>query len=191
MDERRDEETVAELFRACGLTADRYPASGYSKTPDFLVSGPRGEAFICEVKSVRSTPDKEVSNDSLYGAITSDVATARKQFAGVNSAHLVPNVLAWVTHNPRYNITTFKDLVRGKVMIQGRECADLGKQRYGRFARDFAHIDMFLWIHSWGAPDRLYNVENAEHYILLKRLLGRLAHFEKSANTESAWIKRL
>ena len=119
MDERQDEETVAELLRACGLRPERYAREPDRLTPDFRVIGARGELFICEVKSVRSTPNKAVSNDTLYGAITNSVERALGQFEAVNSARFVPNVLVWVTHNPRYSINTFLDLVRGGIEVQG------------------------------------------------------------------------
>ncbi len=76
MDERQDEETVAELLRACGLRPERYVQKRGGKTPDFRVSGSRGDLFVCEVRSVRSTPDKAVSNDTLYGAIINDIQVA-------------------------------------------------------------------------------------------------------------------
>ena len=174
MNERRDEEAVARLFLACGLRTERFIETKEGKRPDYRVTGPRGELFICEVKSIRSTPDKPITNDSLYGAITDDVKIAVKQFAAVNSAHLVPNVLVWVTHNPRYNINTFVDLVRGRVVIEGVEHARLAKQRFGRFDGHFKCVDLFVWVFSWGKPELLYNGTDERHLRTLTRLLHEL-----------------
>jgi hypothetical protein len=191
MDEKQDEETVAELFRACGLQPDRYPRKPRSKTPDFRVSTARGELFICEVKSVRSTANRAVSNDTLYGAITNDVEVAVQQFAAVNLTRLVPNVLVWITHNPRYNINTFVDLVRGKVVVQGQVHADLRKQRFGKFAGHFGCIDLFIWVHSWGAPEVVYNVGRGEHLNMLTRALHSLPLLVRQNDRDNKWVQTL
>ena len=133
---------------------------------------------MCEVKSVRSSPNKAVTNDTLYGAITNDVEVAVKQFAAVDSARLVPNVLVWVTHNPRYNVRTFLDLVRGKVVVQGTSHADLRKLRFGKFDRHFRCIDLFVWIHRWGAPELFYSRNESRHLQTLMRLLQNLLRVE-------------
>lgn len=183
----QDEETVAQLFRACELHVEPYPRSPQSKTPDLRVTGTRGELFFCEVKSVCSEFSKPVSHDCLYGAITDDVATAVKQFAAVNHAHIVPNVLAWVTHNPRYSIHSFIDLLRGAVVIDGQVCADLRTQRFGRFAGQYSSIDLFIWVHAWGAPEVLYNRHDQDRFATLCRLLDKVPSLERSNDARVVW----
>jgi hypothetical protein len=183
VNEKADEAAVAKLLSVCGLRAERYSKRPGEKRPDFRVNGPAGELFICEVKSIRSTPDKPITYDRLYGAITDDLKIAVKQFEAVNSTHLVPNVLVWVTHKPRYNRRPFVDLLRGKIIVDGVEHGDLGKQRFGRFDRHLRCVDLFFWLFAWGKPELLYNNVDARHLQTLMRLLRDLPN----QDCENAW----
>jgi len=172
MHEKQDEETVAGLLQSCRLQVDRCEnASG--KAPDFRVSAPGGELFFCEVKSTRATAQWSAYS-TIFSNITGDVHDAVKQFSAVNSLHLVPNVLVWVPHVPWFNRSTFIDLVGGGVFVEDTPHADLRKYRQGRFDGDFRHIDLFLWVYHWGAPDMVFNAANLDHARKLARLLADL-----------------
>ncbi len=71
-------------------------------------------------------------------------------------------------------MNTFLDLVGGAVVVEGQVHADLGTQRFGKFDRHFRCIDLFVWVHSWGRPEVLYNRVDEKHLQTLTRLLHNL-----------------
>ena len=150
---RIDEEAVAEFLRTYNLEVERIPERDV-RTPDFLVSTQSGYSFYCEVKGIEGIP---LSEPFLYrkanDRLKEDLKRAREQFRAVNAARLVPNILAWVSHDQR--IVTLDDIV---LLVEG-VCITPGMRRwvqpgfqFRKSAKYKTEVDLFILIPKRGGP---------------------------------------
>ncbi len=156
-----------------GLQVERFSNVGRhsEKTPDFIVSSPEGLFFYCEVKSLTSEKFNEpLETTTANNRLTSNIHQATKQFKAVNSLHLVPNVLVWKALDPRYNIDKLNDLLKGKMILEGKTLADLTKYRK-RIRKDLTSIDLHIWLYPWGEPDYIFTPSQQKFLNDLQRAL--------------------
>lgn len=142
---------VAMHLRTSGFLAEPFakddPRRRNGKTPDLQVSAPGERFFFCEVKSVFSPFDETgIAHTTIANNLADNIHEAAKQFRAVNSLRSVPNVLAWVSHSYRYNITRLVELLEGAVTFSnGEPVADLRSITRGRISRDLPQIDLHIW----------------------------------------------
>ncbi|MFN0157095.1 MAG: hypothetical protein ACKVRP_03365 [Bacteroidota bacterium] len=102
-----------------------------NRSPDFKVSSSEtGSFFFCEVKSIGTVIDEGgLSFNRVFNIFTAKIHDTIGQFTAVNSAHIVPNVLAFVTSTFQVNSNTFREFLQGCILTtEGQELiADLRK----------------------------------------------------------------
>lgn len=169
-----DERRVERFLASRDLRAERLPRLHYAeepKTPDFQISGPNGEFLFCEVKSIFTKTSREgILHRTIHNGLTAKFHEAVAQLRTVNSQHFVPNVLAWVSHNVQINVHTFRDLLRGRILIQDKAIADLTPYRFGRLRVDIPEIDLHIWLESDDTPQWMINPTRPEFTNMLFRL---------------------
>jgi hypothetical protein len=141
------------------------------KTPDFKVTSPEDVFFYCEVKSITSERfNEELKTSTANNRLASNIHQATKQFKAENSLHLVPNVLAWNSLDPRYNISKLHDLLKGEITLEGKTLANLKKYK-NRIHKDLPSIDLHIWLYPWGEPDYIFTPSNQKFLNDLQRAL--------------------
>ncbi len=90
-----------------------------SRTPDFKgTSLPDGFFFFCEVKSLETKIGSNgILHTRVFNIFTATIHDAFGQFQAVNSQHIVPNVIAYVTHNFQIDWKSFEDFLQGYIDI--------------------------------------------------------------------------
>jgi len=153
---KEDEYRVFRFFESRGLQPKRYPGKDSRRpeqSPDFTVSDSNEYFFYWEHKSVTAeTGNDGILHSRIHNNLTSKIHGAANQFREVNSKHLVPNVLTWFSHNCQINDQTLRDLLNGRIEINGKQLANLHKFRHGRIERDLREIDLHIWLYPWGEP---------------------------------------
>lgn len=170
-----DEKLVANYLRKFGLVPERFPgddASRHQKTPDFKVSSLTGKIFFCEVKTILTmTTEKGLAHRTVHNGFTKNIADAVEQFNSVNSLRLVPNVLAWVSHNFQINDQNLHELLTGNISIQNKVYVDLKKYRYSkRTSGNLKNIDMHIWLYHDGEGRHIYTPNNEEFLFSLSTI---------------------
>lgn len=152
-----DEKLAKKFLESHQLSPERFDKSVAGRTPDFKVSSKSGVLFMCEIKSIEGAIDKGILHATIFNNLTKKLHKAYKQFDSVNSQHLVPNVLIWVSHDFQINWHTFTNLMRGKIQIEDRLIRNLGKFTNGRIKHEKLEIDMHIWLHKNGDAEFLVN----------------------------------
>jgi hypothetical protein len=163
-----DHRIVQQLFYLREFITERIPET-VSKTPDFKIKRGAEVVAFCEVKSPQDVFSDRVEeairggkagmietgygNDYRQARCIERAATkAATQFAAVNSAHAVPNILMIVNHDTVSLYEDFSQAITGVI-------AGLG--RVGEAVRDkVPEIDAYMWIDASGRtsvqPQRLF-----------------------------------
>ncbi|MDT7043076.1 hypothetical protein [Candidatus Nitronereus thalassa] len=153
---RQDEDFAIRFLKSHELQPKRYPGKDSKRnqnTPDFRVSDSNGYFFYCELKSVKNDKESDGKlHSTTHNNLTKKIHKAAEQFRSVNSKHLVPNVLVWFSHDCRINDQNLRDLLDGRIKINGKPLKSLHPYRYGRTNQDFKEIDLHIWLYPWGEP---------------------------------------
>lgn len=145
-----DEEAVRNLLNTYGCMAERYPKNQrHTSAPDFRVTTPLHDFFfLCEVKSIESKENEFLLHSRVFNIFTAKIHEAIGQFVSVNSNHLVPNVITWVSKDFRIEWNKFREFLQGRISIyKGREeklIVDLKKISTSRINNEIMEIDLFI-----------------------------------------------
>lgn len=161
MNSREDECRAAHvLSQLYGFTVEQREKTDH-RNPDLTLSTSAGDCLLCEVKSVHlNIVESGLLHSTIFNALTAKIRTAVDQFQSVNSARVVPNVLAWISHRPSVQFSSLVDLSKGYVDVHGFSAADLTKYRFGRVRSAFPEIDLHVWLYPWGNPGILVNADS-------------------------------
>jgi len=175
----RDEVMVAEfLTRSNRLKVETFNDDlrlGATETPDFKVSGPIGEFFFCEVKSIRPSsprsPSEPLLHNTMFNRLTRVIHKAARQFRAVNSQHLVPNVLVWVSRVLGINERTLIELLQGSMSLDNHVFFDASRQLDGRIKEsgDLNTIDLHIFLQAIDTPAFLFTPRWPEHLVTLQQ----------------------
>ncbi len=145
-----DEERVRKILNAYDCIADRYPKTQrHISAPDFRVTTPlNGFFFLCEVKSIESKENEFLLHNRVFNIFTAKIHEALAQFTSVNSNHLVPNVITWVSKDFRIEWNKFREFLQGHISVhkEGDEkiVVDLRKISKSRIKNEVMEIDLFI-----------------------------------------------
>ena len=173
-----DEKLVETYLNKFSLVAERFAGgetSRHQKTPDFKVISIGGKFFFCEVKTILTkTSEKGLAHKTVYNSLTSNIADAVGQFDSVNSLRLVPNVLAWVSHNFQINDQNLHDLLTGNISIGDKVYVDLKKYRFSkRTSGNLRKIDMHIWLYHNGEQRLIFTPNTYEHHNTLTAIFSK------------------
>ena len=166
--EDADHRIVQHFFARRGFITECIPET-VSKTPDFRICRDAEVVAFCEVKSPQDVFIERVEeairgskggiSETGYGndyrqarCIERAATKAAAQFAAVNSAHTVPNILMIVNHDTVSLYDDFSQAITGEIG---------GLGRVGEAVRDkVPEIDACVWIDASGRtaaqPQRLF-----------------------------------
>jgi hypothetical protein len=142
-----DETLACNFLVYFGLSPTRYSKKETRtiKTPDFKVGCLNGFFFYCEQKTIDSpNPETATNQDQHQNKLNSHITKAAEQFNTVNKSRIVPNVLIWISKNPRINSDILKNLVEGKLDLFGN-VIDLSVHR-NRVYSSLAVIDLHIFV---------------------------------------------
>lgn len=145
-----DEEAVRKLLNAYHCIAERYPKNQRHKSaPDFRVTTPLNDFFfLCEVKSIENKENEFLLHSRVFNIFTAKIHEALGQFMSVNSNHLVPNVITWVSKDFRIEWNKFKEFLQGHISIhkerEEKFIVDLRKISTSRIKNEAMEIDLFI-----------------------------------------------
>lgn len=168
----RHEELVRDSLISLGFDVQRFPKTiECGRAPDFRVTRLSDDStFYCEVKSIDNKMSEDLPYTRKYNVLTSKICDAAKQFESINPQHLVPNALAIVSNDPRFNPQSFREFLQGAVTVSkgGREEIAIPLRRVSgsRAWHDIAHIDLFMVIYG----KRGFLFLNDEHPACLDKL---------------------
>ena len=185
MNSSKKDENMAQVFlESCSLIVERYSKSEKNNdTLDFKVSTSDGGMFLCEVKSIfTKTGERGLLHKTIFNNLSDKVHTAFKQFKSVNSRHLVPNVLIFISHNYQINRHTFSQLINGAIIIDELLVKDLGKYRFGRIKKEIGKIDLYIWLED---QDVAHYFLNPVDRLFAQKLSGIFNLSELLANPQS------
>jgi len=156
-----DEKLAQGFFASYKLNAEPYEGDQLQehRTPDFKVSCDDGFFFFSEVKSFNT----KVGSDGLlhtrvFNVFTTAIHDAYGQFRAVNSQHIVPNVLVFVTHNFQIDWHAFKEFLQGYIAFaDGKDSViPLRKVSRGVYKTEVKQIDLFVFLQG-NKPDFFFN----------------------------------
>jgi hypothetical protein len=176
------ERWVAEYFGGLGLTGRPFDkaARRLGRTPDFRVCAGARLLFFCEVKSTHGaarTGQGELvpaqvahARERVRNRLATHIHTAVKQFDAVNPGLRVPNVLAFVNHDP---CCRFGDMVAAvthgasspDASGAGCECAGV-THALARIHEERRRIHLYLWFDDGRGPHLVVNADRAHRQLL-------------------------
>jgi hypothetical protein len=178
------ERRVTAYLDGLGLTSRPFgkAARRLGRTPDFCVCAGARLLFYCEVKSTHCAarpgecePVKEAhARERSRDRLATHIHTAAKQFDAVNPGMRVPNVLAFVNHDPQCR---FDDMVAA---VTDGACspnaADAERESPGvthalaRIREERRRIHLYLWFEDGRGPQVVVNADGAHRRLLTATL---------------------
>jgi hypothetical protein len=150
------------LFAPHGLDLQRFSHAETvaGRTPDFRVTRDSQLVAFCEVKSPRddwlddqlaSAPSGRIvggaRNDPTFNRIARHIGKAATQFAAVNAARTVPNILVFVNHADTGHYGDLLETVAGILhTTSGDRYVTIPHISEGRIAKSKYQIDLYVWI---------------------------------------------
>lgn len=178
------ERRVTEYFGGLGLTSRPFgkAARRLGRTPDFRVCSGTRLVFYCEVKSPHRASGEDpfasmretLARERVRDRLATHIHTAVKQFDAVNPGLRVPNVLAFVNHDPRCR---FDDMVAAVTEgttspdAVGAGCEGAGvTHALARIHEERRRIHLYLWFDGGHRPQPVVNVDGAHRRLLTATL---------------------
>jgi hypothetical protein len=156
-----------QFFAGRGLKAERIPETT-RKTPDFRIFCGDVVVAYCEVKSPQNVfPERiadairqgkggiiDIGNDDRQGRCIARAARkAEPQFAAINPAHSVPNILLIVNHDTTARMADFVEAVTGYI-------EELGKYAATSLRKEIQEIDAYVWLNLAVSEKRIFWKQN-------------------------------
>jgi len=148
----RDIGLVTEVLHGLGITVERitesmYPRSG--KLPDLRCEFGDGGFFFVEVKSpfLAEAEGGGYAHSTTMSKLSELLSKAAKQFKSVNTLHIVPNVLVWVSRNFQLNWTNLVEASKGQIGNDNVIIRDLRQTDFVKRNRSaWFTVDIHIWL---------------------------------------------
>lgn len=186
------ERFAEEYWRRHGLKAERFSKEELrkGKTPDFRVFKSGELVSYCEAKHVQHDDwlDKQLREarpleivgglraDPIYNRLTEHIHKAAQQFAAVNPARELPNVLVFVNSDKVCDNRDLVSVMTGDAHIEGGGAEPIyTAYSEGRIREEKFTIDLYVWFDEdkgEGQKGFHYFIADGKHYGRLCELLG-------------------
>jgi hypothetical protein len=167
----RGEARAAKWIQALGHRVEKIPEVD-SKTPDFRFLTVDGiQVALAEIKLIEGPGQGE---DLLWSAVFNNISKrihdARKQFESIDSSHVLPRVLVFVSEDFRVHGQTMLDFFTGHIEVGGKVIRELKTYRLGRVKADIGEIDLYVILDHGDTPTLFFNDSNDEYAARLEEL---------------------